>query len=197
MYLDFFHRVYIALSEHEGAVRIRDGSTHLWLRLGFAYLSRIVSYPECSNDAVIIRKRCSFALWIASRKMRVKLKLYDCDYALPSKQRAYCLPCLIENLGSLSSCCAHLLHIWLVLFIPSGGLDIVCNAIMAGRTASLDGSSHGLLYVMQELNSKPNRREPRGLLTSPGEGELAKRMFNFAPYGKSLCQSSRVLFPLT
>lgn len=72
----------------------------------------------------------------------------------------------------------------------------MCNAIMAGRTTSLDGSSHGLLFVMQELNSKPNRREPRGLLTSVGEGELGKRMFNFAPYGECLRQSSGVLFPI-
>ena len=65
---------------------------------------------------------------------------------------------------------------------------------MAGRTTSLDGSSHGLLSVMQELNNKPNRREPRGILTSVGDGDWVKRMFNFAPYGQYLCQLSQLLF---
>jgi len=67
-----------------------------------------------------------------------------------------------------------------------GGVDIVCKAIIAGQTTSLDHSSHGLLSVMQELTSRVSRSEPSRGLTATGENDWTKRMTNFAPYGEFL-----------
>lgn len=78
------------------------------------------------------------------------------------------------------------IHFTYILFVYLGGLDIVCNAIVAGQATSLDHTSHGLLSVMQELTSRANRSELSRGLTAIGENDWTKRMINFAPYGKFL-----------
>ena len=72
------------------------------------------------------------------------------------------------------------------IFVYLGGLDIVCNAIVAGQATSLDHTSHGLLSVMQELTSRASRSEPSRGLTAIGENDWTKRMINFAPHGQFL-----------